>query len=450
MAQNNAAAAVSSVFRTPELKDKIVFTLLCLLVYRIGAHITAPGIDTQALIDFFANQGKSGSGGLLGLYDLFTGGQLSRATVFALGIMPYISASIFLQIAGAVVPSVEKMQKDEEGRKKINQWTRYATVALAAVQAWGFALFTESLTGAIAHPGMAFRFQMAFFLTTGAIFVMWLGEQITERGLGNGASLIIFFSIVERIWPGIGTTFGFVNTGAIGSFSLLVLAALMVAVVAGVVAITMAARRILIQIPQRTMARGRMREAARSFIPLRINTAGVMPIVFAQSIIVVPGAFAQFFKNTTAQRLAELFAPGSGWYIGLMAFLILFFTYFYTSIIFNPIDLAENLKKQGGFIPGVKPGAKTAEYIDQVVSRITLPGALFLTAIALLPVLISRLINVPSSVSFGGTSLLIVVGVALDTLAQVQQHLLLRKYDGFMKKGKLKIRGRQQPGPGGF
>jgi preprotein translocase subunit SecY len=349
-----------------------------------------------------------------------------------------------------VVPQVEKMQKDEEGRKKINQWTRYATVALAAVQAWGFALFSESLTGAVAHPGTAFLFQMAFFLTTGAIFVMWLGEQITERGLGNGASLIIFFSIVERIWPGIGTTFGFVNTGAIGSFSLLVLAVLMVAVVAGVVAITMAARRILIQIPQRTMARGRMREAARSFIPLRINTAGVMPIVFAQSIIVVPGAFASFFKNATAQRLAELFAPGSAWYLIASAVLILFFTYFYTSIIFNPIDLAENLKKQGGFIPGVKPGAKTAEYIDQVVSRITLPGALFLTAIALLPVFISRLVNVPNSVAFGGTSLLIVVGVALDTLAQVQQHLLLRKYDGFMKKGKLKIRGRQQTGPAGF
>ena len=450
MAQNNAAAAVSSVFKTPELKDKIVFTLLCLLVYRIGAHITAPGIDAQALIDYFTNQqGKQGAG-LLGLYDLFSGGNLSRATVFALGIMPYISASIFTQIAGAVMPQVEKMQKDEEGRKRINQWTRYATVALAAVQGWGFSIFTEGLQGAIAHPGMAFRLQMTFFLTVGAIFVMWLGEQITERGLGNGASLIIFFSIVERIWPAVGTTFGFVNTGAIGSFSLLVLAALMVAVVAGVVTITMAARRILIQIPQRTMARGRMREAARSFSPLRINTAGVMPIVFAQSIVVVPGALAAFSKNPTAQRVADIFAPGSFWYLFSQAILILFFTYFYTSIIFNPIDLAENLKKQGGFIPGVKPGAKTAEYIDQVVSRITLPGALFLTAIALLPVLISRMANVPSSVTFGGTSLLIVVGVALDTLAQVQQHLLLRKYDGFMKKGKLKIRGRQQSGPGGF
>jgi preprotein translocase subunit SecY len=447
MAQNNAAAAVSSVFRTPELKDKIVFTFLCLLIYRIGAHITAPGIDTVALIDFFKNQSQNG-GGLLGLYDLFTGGQLSRATVFALGIMPYISASIFVQIAGAVVPQVEKMQKDEEGRKKINQWTRYATVFLAAVQGWGFALFTESLTGAIANPGMAFRLQMTFFLTVGAIFVMWLGEQITERGLGNGASLIIFFSIVQRIWPGIGTTFDFMSKGVIGPFSLVVLGVVMVAVVAAVVAITMAARRILIQIPQRTMARGRMREAARSFIPLRLNTAGVMPIVFAQSIIVVPGAFATFSHNPFAQRVSELFAVGSALYLITSAVLILFFTYFYTSIIFNPIDLAENLKKQGGFIPGVKPGAKTAEYIDQVVTRITLPGALFLTAIALLPVVISRAINVPFQ--FGGTSLLIVVGVALDTLAQAQQHLLLRKYDGFMKKGKLKIRGRQQPGPAGF
>jgi preprotein translocase subunit SecY len=447
MAQNNAAAqAVSSVFRTPELKDKILFTLLCLLVYRIGAHITAPGVDVVALTDFFRNQSQNG-GGLLGLYDLFTGGQLSRATVFALGIMPYISASIFLQIAGAVVPQVEKMQKDEEGRKKINQWTRYATVLLAAIQGWGFGLFTESLQGAVAEPGFGFKLQMAFFLTTGAIFVMWLGEQITERGLGNGASLIIFFSIVEGIWPAIGTTFRFVTTGALGAFSLVVLAAVMVAVVAGVVMITMAARRILIQIPQRTMARGRMREAARSFIPLRINTSGVMPIVFAQSIIVVPGAIAQFSGNPTAQRISEAFNPGSALYLITSAVLILFFTYFYTSIIFNPIDLSENLKKQGGFIPGVKPGARTAEYIDQVVSRITLPGALFLTAIFILPIIIGNIMNVPFQ--FGGTSLLIVVGVALDTLAQMQQHLLLRKYDGFMKKGRLKIRGRQSA-PGGF
>jgi preprotein translocase subunit SecY len=362
--------------------------------------------------------------------------------VFALGIMPYISASIFVQIAGAVVPQVEKMQKDEEGRKRINQWTRYATVFLAAVQAWGFALFTESLQGAIAQPGFGFRLQMTFFLTTGALFVMWLGEQITERGLGNGASLLIFFSIVERIWPSIGSTYGFVTTGAIGTFSLLVLAALMVAVVAGVVAITMAARRILIQIPQRTMARGRMREAARSFIPLRINTAGVMPIVFAQSIIVVPGALAQFSHNARAQQIADMFIPGSAAYLITSAVLILFFTYFYTSIIFNPIDLAENLKKQGGFIPGVKPGQKTADYIDQVLSRITLPGALFLAAVAVMPQILLDSLKVPFA--FGGTSLLIVVGVALDTVQQLQQHMILRQYDSFMKQGRIRTRGRQR------
>src|ERR1044071_1410705 len=404
MAQSNAAAAVQNLFRTPELKDKILFTLLCLLVYRIGAHVAAPGINPIAIQDFM-NQQKNG-GGLLGLYNLFTGGQLARATVFALGIMPYISASIFQQLAQAVVQTIDKMSKDEEGRKKINQWSRYATVALAAVQAWGFAIFAESIPGAVANPGFAFRVTMAFFLTVGAIFVMWLGEQITERGIGNGASLMIFFSIVERIWPGILQTFQFVSTGAVGAFSILVLIVIMVAVVGAVVAVTMAARRVLIQIPQRTMARGRMREASRSFIPLRINSSGVMPIVFAQSVIVIPGAIAQFMGQTNPRLrdFADYFQPGTVWYYLLSAILILFFTYFYTSIIFNPIDLAENLKKQGGFIPGVKPGARTAEDIDDVVSKITLPGAIFLTLVALLPIWITRAMNVPFA--FGGTSLL--------------------------------------------
>jgi preprotein translocase subunit SecY len=442
MSQANAAAAIQNIFRTPELKSKIGFTLLCLLIYRIGTHVTVPGVDVIALTDFFQNQG--GKQGLLALYDLFVGGGLSRATVFALGIMPYISASIFLQILGAVIPTVEKMQKDEEGRKRITQWTRYLTVGLAAIQGWGFALFVESLQGAVNAPGFTFRLSMVLFLTTGAMFVMWLGEQITERGLGNGASLLIFFSIVQRFWPSIVTTFRFVSTGALGLFSLVALALLMVAVVAGVVTITMAARRILIQIPQRTMARGRQREASRSFIPLRINAAGVMPIIFAQSVIVVPGAAAQFSGNPTLQRFSEYLQPGTWLYFALSAVMIVFFTYFYTSIIFNPIDLAENLKKQGGFIPGIKPGARTAEYIDDVVSRITLPGSIFLTVIALLPIFIADRINVPFR--FGGTSLLIVVGVALDTLAQMQQHLLLRKYDGFMKKGRVRFRGRQTSG----
>src|SRR5215216_5737387 len=428
MAQSNPAAVVQNIYKTPELWQKIVFTFVCLVVYRAGAHVTAPGINVDALIDFFQNQG--GGSGLAGLYDLFVGGGLSRATVFALGIMPYISASIFVQIAGAVIPQVEKMQKDEEGRKKLTQYTRYLTVFLAMVQAYGFALFTESLPNAVAVPGFWFRMQMVLFLTTGAMFVMWLGEQITERGLGNGASLLIFFSIVERFWPGIFDTFRFVSTGAIGLFSLFVLGILMVAVVAGVVAITLAARRIMIQIPQRTMSRGRMRESAKNFIPLRINSAGVMPIIFAQSVVVIPGAFAQFSNVAWAQDFAQYFQPGTVWYLLLMAVLIVFFTYFYTSIIFNPIDLAENLKKQGGFIPGVKPGAKTAEYIDDVVTKITLPGALFLTVIALLPIAVQRALNTPFQSGFGGTSLLIVVGVGLDTLTQLQQHLLLRKYDG--------------------
>src|SRR5947208_13816336 len=444
MAQSAPAAAVSNIYNTPELRDKIVFTFICLVIYRVGAHITAPGVDVVALTDFFANKGK---GGLLGLYDLFVGGGLSHATVFALGIMPYISASIFMQIAGVVIPTVEKMKKDEEGRKKITQWTRYATVILAAVQGWGFALFTASLENSVLNPGFGFKLQMVLVLTTGAIFVMWLGEQITERGLGNGASLIIFFSIVERFWPGIFGTFSFIKTQAVGPFSLVVLGIVMVAVVAGTIAITMAARRVMIQIPQRTMARGRQREAAKNFIPLRVNAAGVMPIIFASSVIVVPGAIAQFSGSAVASQWAEKVAPGTWLYYLSQAVLIVFFTYFYTSIIFNPIDISENLKKQGGFIPGVKPGARTAEYIDQVVTRITLPGAIFLTLIALLPVVISRAMNVPFA--FGGTSLLIVVGVALDTLAQMQQHLLLRKYDGFMKKGRLKIRGRQSA-PGGF
>ena len=442
MAQPNPAAALANIYKTPELWDKIKFTFLCLLIYRVGSHITAPGVDVIALTDFFNSQGNSQ--GLLGLYNLFVGGGLSRATVFALGIMPYISASILTQIGGAVIPTVDKMQKDEEGRKKITQYTRYITVVLAVFQAWGFALFTESLQGAVTTPGLGFKIQMVLFLTTGAMFVMWLGEQITERGLGNGASLLIFFSIVERFWPGIFDTFRFVSTGAIGLFSLFVLGILMLAVVAGVVAITLAARRIMIQIPQRTMSRGRMRESAKNFIPLRINSAGVMPIIFAQSVIVIPGAFAQFSSAPWAQDFAQYFAPGTVWYFLLSAILIVFFTYFYTSIIFNPIDLAENLKKQGGFIPGVKPGAKTAEYIDYVLSRITLPGAIFLTAIALLPVWIADIVNVPFQ--FGGTSLLIVVGVALDTMAQMQQHLLLRKYDGFMKKGRVRFRGRQATG----
>ncbi|MBX7118668.1 MAG: preprotein translocase subunit SecY [Gemmatimonadaceae bacterium] len=437
MAEPKAVEALSNIRNTPELWSKITFTFVCLLVYRIGSHVTAPGIDVTAMLNFFQNQGQNG---LLGLYDLFVGGNLSRSTIFALGIMPYISASIFMQIGAAVIPQLDKLQKDEEGRKRITQWTRYFTVALAAVQGYGYALFTQTVGGAVLNPGFWFTLQMVLVLTTGALFVMWLGEQITERGLGNGASLLIFFSIVERFVPGIISAVGFLSTGAVSLLSLLAMTAVMVAVVAGVVAVTLAARRIAIQIPQRTMARGRQREAARNHIPIRINSAGVMPIIFAQSMIVIPGALAQFSGSPTLANLADYLAPGTGWYYVLSAVLIVFFSYFYTAIIFNPVDLSENLKKQGGFIPGIKPGAKTAEHIEHIVSRVTLPGAIFLTIIALLPIWLADVFAVPFQ--FGGTSLLIVVGVALDTMAQVQQHLLLRKYDGFMKKGRVRFRGR--------
>ena len=433
-----SAPRIPNLFKIPELKEKILFTLLCLLLYRIGAHITVPGVDVNALTQFFSRQ----SGTLFGIYDMFVGGGLSRATVMALGIMPYISASIFWQLMGAVFPAVEKAQREEEGRKKITQWTRYLTVGLAAGQAWGISIFVEGLPGAVTNPGWAFRFTTAFVLTVGGVFVMWLGEQITERGLGNGMSLLIFFSIVEGGWPAIGKTLEYLRTGAVDIPRLIVLGIIMLVVVWVTVAITVAARRIPIQIPRKVMGRGRIREGQKSFIPLRINSAGVMPIVFAQSIIIVPGTLAQFSNVPALKDLADLFQPTSWVYYVLYTLLIVFFTYFYTAIIFNPVDLSENLKKQGGFIPGVKPGSRTAEYIDHVLSRVTLPGAVFLTAIAVLPIIIFDAFNVPFR--FGGTALLIVVGVALDTVQQMQQHLILRQYDGFMKEGRVKFRGRQR------
>jgi preprotein translocase subunit SecY len=422
----------------PELKEKILFTLLVLLIYRIGSHVTLPGVDASATIAFFRNQSQS----LFSIYNMFVGGGLSRATVFALGIMPYISASIFFQIMGAVFPTIERLQKEEEGRKKITQWTRYLTVVLCIAQAWGVSLFIEGVPGAVPNPGMGFRLMTAFFLTTGGIFVMWLGEQITERGLGNGMSLLIFFSIVQGGIPAVMNGFQSWRAGAVSTFGVIAILAIMLVMVWCSVAITVAARRIPIQIPRKVMGRGRIREGQKSFIPLRINSANVMPIVFAQSIIIVPGTMAQFSSVSWLRDLSQAFQPGTWvWYVSFAA-LIVFFTYFYTAIIFNPVDVAENLKKQGGFVPGVKPGQRTAEYIDHVLSRITLPGALFLTAIAVVPQILLDQLNSPFL--FGGTSLLIVVGVALDTVQQMQQHMILRQYDGFMKQGRVRFRGKQR------
>ncbi|MGE5231951.1 MAG: preprotein translocase subunit SecY [Deltaproteobacteria bacterium] len=429
---------VSAFAIDDELKRKLLFTLLALVIYRVGAHIAAPGVNVTALADFIRN---SGAAGFFGLYDTLGGG-LSRATVFALGIMPYISASIIFQLAGGIVPSVGKMQKDEEGRKKIEQWTRYMTVGISLAQAYTFALFTESIPGAVPNPGFASRLIMVVTLTAGAIFVMWLGEQITERGIGNGMSLLITFSILERLWPSTVELANFIKGGIVSPLGAAFYIAVVIGVIGVVVAMTIAARRIPIQIPRKVMGRGRIREGQKTFIPIRLITAGVMPIIFAQTIIIVPGTIASFTKSGALQDIASFFSPGYLPYDLTFAVLIVIFSYFYTSIIFNSVDLAENLKKQGGFIPGVKPGASTADYIDAVLSRVTLPGALFLAFIALLPIIISQRVGIQTH--FGGTSVLIVVGVLLDTIAQVEQHRTLRKYDGFMKTGRVKFRGRQQ------
>ncbi|HET9275123.1 MAG TPA: preprotein translocase subunit SecY [Gemmatimonadales bacterium] len=422
-----------------ELKRKLLFTLLAIFIYRLGAHIVAPGVDATAL-QAFINQ--SGAAGFFQLYDTLGGG-LYRATIFALGIMPYISASIIFQLAGGLVPQVGKMQKEEEGRKKLTQWTRYMAIFIAFSQAYTFTLFTESIPNAVVNPGFASRLTMVFTLTAGAIFVMWLGEQITERGIGNGMSLLIAVSILERLWPATLQLIQSVQTNVISFGGALLLIAVAIGGIAAVVAMTIASRRIPIQIPRKVMGRGRIREGQKTFIPIRIITAGVMPIVFAQTIIIVPGTLANFMKSEALQTVAGYFAPGEWAYNVAFAAMVLVFSYFYTSIIFNSVDLAENLKKQGGFIPGVKPGAATADYIDSVLARVTLPGALFLAAIAILPIMIGTAVGAGQLV-FGGTSVLIVVGVMLDTIAQIEQHRTLRKYDSFMKSGRIKFRGRQQ------
>ncbi len=432
------APARPSFGMDPELQRKIGFTILALVIYRVGAHIFAPGVNVQAVTDFIKN---SAAAGFFGLYDTLGGG-LSRATVFALGIMPYISASIIFQLGGGIVPSIGKMQKDEEGKKQLTQWTRYVTVLIALAQAYTFAIFTESIPGAVPVPTFWTRLAMVVVLTTGAVFVMWLGEQITERGIGNGMSLLITFSILDRLWPGLVTMIGFWNSGALSFGQVILYGLILVAVVTAVTAMHLAARRIPVQIPRKVMGRGRMTQGQKTFIPIRLITAGVMPIVFAQTIIIVPGTIVSFTQNPALRAFADFFTPGELPYDLTFGILILLFSYFYTSIIFNSVDLAENLKKQGGFIPGVKPGASTADYIDNVLSRVTLPGALFLALIAIIPVTMTKQLGFQQQ--FGGTSVLIVVGVLLDTIAQIQQHLTLRKYDSFMKTGRIKFRGRQQ------
>jgi preprotein translocase subunit SecY len=433
------ANQIPNLFKIPELRRKILFTLGILVLLRVGAHITVPGVNREALTLAIGGQNN-----LFGLLDLFTGGALQRATVFALGIMPYISASIIFQLLTAVFPYFEKLQKEgEEGRKKITQYTRYATVGLSAVQAYGYSVFIENLSpDAVVFPGWRFKLLTILVLTTGAVFIMWLGEQITEHGIGNGMSLIITFSIIEAFPQASAQIWTLWRTEVIGIFTILAFTAIMVGIVAATVVMTMAVRRIPIQIPRKVVGRNRIRQGQKTHLPLRVNSAGVMPIIFAQSIMFFPPMAATLVPNSTLiQRFAAAFQFGSVWYIVLFGGLIVFFTYFYTAIIFNPIDLAENMKKQGGFIPGTRPGARTAEYIDRVLTRVTLPGSFFLAGIAIVPLLIFSWGPFQSIPQFiGGTGLLIVVGVSLDTVQQIQSHLLLRHYEGFMSKGR-KIRG---------
>jgi preprotein translocase subunit SecY len=428
-----------NIFRIPELRTKILFTVGLLVVYRIGGHLPTAGIDTHSLAEFFRAQ----RGSLFGMYDLFVGGNLSRATIFALGIMPYISSSIMMQLLGAVIPFLEKLQKEgEAGRKKINQYTRYATVALALFQSYGIALFLESLSpnglAVVPNPGWAFRFLTMVTMTAGTVFVMWLGERITERGIGNGISMIIFVGCLDNIPGYVIQTVTALKAGAIGIVTVVFVMILMVLVTAAVVLMTQASRKIPVQYAKRVVGR-KIYGGQNTYIPLSFNSAGVIPIIFAQSVLAFPMTFITFFKTEWAQSLAGMFTTGSWLYDSLYALLIIFFAYFYTAIVINPNDLADNMKKYGGFIPGIRPGSKTAEYVDRILTRITLPGAIFFAAIAILPTLLMHVAHVPFY--FGGTTLLIIVGVALDTLQQIESHLLMRHYEGFIKGGKLTGRG---------
>ena len=430
---------IQNIFKIPELRKKILFTLAILIVYRIGGHIPTPGIDAQVLGEFFSQA----RGSLFGMFDMFVGGAFSKATVFSLGIMPYISASIIMQLLGAVIPHFQKLQKEgEEGRRKITQYTRYGTVLISVVQALATSVFLESLNVGgmyvVPNPGVAFKLITMITFTSGTIFIMWLGEQITERGIGNGISLIIMIGIIARFPAGTVDEITRLLRGERYFMQELVLLAVMVGVIAAIILVTRAQRRIPVQYAKRVVGR-KMYGGQSTHIPLSVNTAGIIPIIFAQSIMFAPSTLVQFFPGSEMmQNFSTSFRPGGILYSFVYGLLIIFFAYFYTAIVFNPVDLADNMRKYGGFIPGIRPGKKTSEYIDKVLTRITLPGASFFAVIAIFPFFMMQTMDV--QFYFGGTGLLIVVGVALDTLQQIESHLIMRHYDGFMKKGR--IRGR--------
>jgi preprotein translocase subunit SecY len=428
-----------NAFRIPELKKRILFTLGLLAVYRVGAHIPTPGIDSQALAAFF----QQTQGTLLGFFDMFSGGALSRLTIFALGIMPYISASIILELLTVVVPYLEKLKKEgEQGRKKITQYARYGTIVLSAVQGLGISLGLESMqspTGALVvpHPGWSFRLMTVLTLTAGTAFIMWLGEQITERGIGNGISLIIFTGIVARLPSAIVNTFRLMETGELNLLLIIFLLGLMLAVVAAIVFMEAGHRKIPIQYAKRVVGR-RMYGGQSTHLPLKLNTSGVIPPIFASSIISFPLTITTFTHHPWLEWVSKALAPATPLYTLANVVMIFFFCYFYTAIIFNPMDVAENMKKYGGFIPGMRPGKRTAEYIDRTLTRLTFVGAIYLSFVVILPDYMIRYLNVPFY--FGGTGLLIVVGVAMDTMQQIESHLVMRHYESFLKKGRLRGR----------
>ena len=430
-----------NIFKIPELKKRIVYTFALLIVYRIGVHIPTPGIDAVALASFFARA----KGTLLGLFDMFSGGALERLSVFALGIMPYISASIILQLLTVVVPHLERLSKEgQQGRKKITQYTRYGTVLLSIIQGFGISIGLEQMSspgGApiVIHPGWEFRLMTVITLTAGTAFIMWLGEQITERGIGNGISLIIFAGIVAGLPNAIANTFKLLSTGEMGVFLIIIMVVFMIAVIGCIIFVEQGQRRIPVQYAKRVVGR-KMYGGQSTHLPLKINTSGVIPPIFASSIMMFPATIGSFIAIAWIQNIVSAITPGSIIYEALFVGLIFFFCYFYTAITFNPDDVAENMKKYGGYIPGIRPGKRTADYIERVLTRITLGGAIYVSAVCVLPSILISKFNVPFY--FGGTALLIVVGVAIDTVSQIESHMLTRHYEGFLKKGGDRVKGR--------
>ncbi len=417
------------------MKKKILFTAFILILYRLGSFIPTPGVNAEALKAFFQDKGQNS---IFGLFDLFVGGNFERASVFALGIMPYITSSIVVQLLGSIIPYFEKLRKEgAEGTKKLTQITRYGTIFIGIFNAIGIAIFLQSME-VVYNPGVLFMITTVITMVTGTMIIMWLGEQITEKGIGNGISLIIFAGIIARYPQGFYQMFQMVRSGTMPIITSLIVIFVMVAITAAVILVTEAIRKINVQYAKRVIGK-KIYGGQSTHIPLRVNSAGVIPIIFAQSVIMFPRTFATFFPNSAVgDFIIRTLSPGAALYTVLYMGLIIFFAYFYTAIAMNPVEMAENMKKYGGFIPGILPGKNTSTYINNILIRITLPGAIFFAIIAVIPEFMMKLTNIPFY--FGGTGLIIIVGVALDTLQQIESHLVMRHYDGFMKKGKLRGR----------